>query len=578
MFIGRKWISQIQNELVLVSSLEQSADAIAFLYSNLQGNHEYCGTAQCLEDLSFYRMSTEWRDISKGGLSAFMVMIQEAQGLGMAFEISMVESPNQVFFAGPGPVARFERVLLQKIKRMMIRDPFSKPQLPLHAARRIRSAVDRRNPGDFYCSVRDFAAQLNQADKSSLGSFHTILSVLEFAVTYVLFIANPHKGIVLPWSWAMLHLPRIMQSQVLFSFTSKEIRTHLSALTIINAAFAALLEQTNGCLEKGILRFHAVGRVVHDPTPMNIIVKRRCTELLTTIIVNMDTWPNQSLDYRDMKKVAYSTLRSNMPQGMSLEWGSNDKFRQSCIRGYKPYNDKDGLCVITLDDEEPAPPALRPFVHDKAQFSTLSDVLTLAKLAAIPQITGQGETPQGEDYTENELKEIIKVQQRWRKVMSASRINRQYRQTRTGHYTTELVEICSRVFGIETALTWPFAKKLFMRKVIFTDVFKLIMSLEGVLDHLRELVNEWRQEFNNNHSIAKLEELTLIRDKIMYLDGNIENLRCDWALGGIRQMVLSTAYGKVSSSARKAQRTVMAAGEEIEETLLRIGVVAETNP
>jgi len=68
---------------VLVPSLEQSPDAIAFLNSNLQGNHEYCGTAQCLEELFFYCMAREWRGLAEGGLSSFMVMIQEAQALGM---------------------------------------------------------------------------------------------------------------------------------------------------------------------------------------------------------------------------------------------------------------------------------------------------------------------------------------------------------------------------------------------------------------------------------------------------------------------------------------------------------------
>jgi hypothetical protein len=85
MFTGRKWIGQVQNESVLFSSLEQSSDAIASLISNLQTNPDYAGTAQCLEELLFYRMAKQWKDCANGGLSYFMMMIQEAQALGIKF-------------------------------------------------------------------------------------------------------------------------------------------------------------------------------------------------------------------------------------------------------------------------------------------------------------------------------------------------------------------------------------------------------------------------------------------------------------------------------------------------------------
>jgi hypothetical protein len=373
-----------------------------------------------------------------------------------------------------------------------------------------------------------------------------------------------------------------MQSQAKLPVEVKEIRVHLSSLHIINHAFETLLHQINLYIDRGELKLRGMGYATHNPTSMNIMIKRRCTELLTTMIINIDAWPIEKApsEYRDMRRKAHSTIRSNMSPGMSIDFTSIDKLRQSFISAYKSYNNKDGLCVITLDDEEPGAQALRLFLNDKAQFSGLSQVLTLAKLAVVHQPTGQGEV-QGDGYTESGLKAIIRVQQRWRKVVNACRINLNYRQTRIGHCTCELVELCSQVFSGETEETWPFTRKLCMRKVIFTDVLKLIMSLYGVLDDLRNLRNEWRNEweneFSNHHSIAKVEELTLIRDKIMSLGANIENLRCDWAFSGIRQMVLSTPHGKVSAAARKAQRGAIAAGEEIQETLLRIGAVAEAS-
>jgi hypothetical protein len=455
-------------------------------------------------------------------------------------------------------------------------DPFSRPQAVLNAARRIRLGVERRSTSDFYNGVRDFAGCLNQAEKSSFGLFHAFISVFEFAVTYVLCVASPHKAIVLPWSWAMLHLPRIMQSHAKSQLTSKEIRTHMSALNIINATFSTLHQQINVYLDNGILRFQGFGRAYRSAGAMIVINKRRSTELLSTIILNTDTWPNQASEYRDMRTLTHSTLRSNMPQGMSLDLYDKDKFRLSCIRAYEPYNDKDGLCVITLNDEV-TPRPLRPFIDGKAMFSTLSEIVTLANLASTPGPTRPGEAQQGEEYTESELNVIVDVQKRWRKVMKAYPINRRYLQTPAGQYTVQLVEVCNRVFASGVVAFWPIQQKLIMRKVIFMDLFNLIMALDGVLGHLRELQNKWRQEFNNNHSIAQVEELTLIRDKIVSLVENLETVRCDWALQRIQHTVLSTAPDKVSASARGAYRAIMLADEEIQETLIRVEVVADSS-
>jgi hypothetical protein len=71
--------------------------------------------------------------------------------------------------------------------------------------------------------------------------------------------------------------------------------------------------------------------------------------------------------------------------------------------------------------------------------------------------------------------------------MKAYPINRRYLQTPAGQYTVQLVEVCNRVFASGVVAFWPIQQKLIMRKVIFTDLFNLIMALDGVLGHLREL-------------------------------------------------------------------------------------------
>lgn len=337
---------------MLVTSLEQSPNAIALVHSKLQGNPEFFATASCLEDLFLYRVKSEWRDISGGSFSSFLAIVQGIQALGMMLLIfGCGGSTNTCSFAGSGPAIRCERALQDKIRYKMSgveisRDPFATPQTGLNAAEKIRLAVERREVSTFVreylpsiiedplilYSTTEFEStpgiSLQLVINLFLGHimqfflFWNMQSHMQYVYRYKLLVyqannihqlcvANPDHGIVLPWSWAMLHLPRVLHPDLRYpKFSSTEIRIHMNLLTTINNYFCMFLNQVNAALDEGILNFHGDRHAFpwNQKREMSIIFKRRSTELLMTVIVNLNHWAHPPTDYIGMKNLARRVL------------------------------------------------------------------------------------------------------------------------------------------------------------------------------------------------------------------------------------------------------------------------------
>ncbi|CAG8896595.1 unnamed protein product [Penicillium egyptiacum] len=561
-FLGRRrtWIQHIQEELVIVSSLEQSCTAIANLRSNLQSNPEFAATAYCLEELLFYRMNKEWGSMSS--LSSSLEKVQEAQVLG------------------PHAATRFQRALVLNMERSMPPRPkrsghaLALPLTTLNAAERIRSAVARRNAQDFHNGISAFVQCLEKTPKSSLGSLHAVLSVLEFSATYILCIANPGRGIVIPWSWALQHLSTIMQSPAKdYGFKDREIRVHTTDLMNIIISFCNLMEQVENALTNGILRFQGLGRS-NLPIP---IVKRRCTELLTTVSLNLNHWPKQPIGFKEMEKVVNKTLRSTLiPPGMALEFSNSDRFWQSCIREYAAYNHKDELCVVALDDRKSAPLFLRSFTQGNAKFAQLSDILRVSRIAENPLSMGLEEDWQIDEYSGYELDMITNLQRRWRQVMEVLEENRRKAQAREGKLIQHFHEVCTRRMSVPPASAWSTRDRIHMRKVIFTDGLKIAMSLDGVLGSFRQLKDRWRQQFDSNWSTAKLEELSVIRGRILPIDGQLEYIVEHWSPKGIEEGMMTVPAEDLGISAREAQRALWAVQREIEIIRSQVEIIAKS--
>ena len=101
-----------------------------------------------------------------------------------------------------------------------------------------------------------------------------------------------------------------------YLFKDRELRVHITDLMNIVISFCNLMEQVENAFTDGALKFQGLGRT-NLPIP---IVKRRCTELLTTVNLNLNHWPKQPIGFKDMEKVvnkvcvfAYGNVSYNKP-------------------------------------------------------------------------------------------------------------------------------------------------------------------------------------------------------------------------------------------------------------------------
>ncbi|KAJ5519217.1 DNA helicase UvrD-like C-terminal [Penicillium expansum] len=533
-FLGRRrtWIQHIQEELVIVSSLEQSSTAIANLRSNLQSNPEFAATAYCLEELLFYRMNKEWS--SMGSLSSSLEKVQEAQILATRFQRALV--------------LNMDRNMPPRPRRSG--HPLALSLTALNAAERIRSAVARRHAQDFHNGVSAFAQCLEKTPKSSLGSLHAVLSVLEFAATYVLCIANPGRGIVIPWSWALQHLSTIMQSPAKdYGFKDREIRVQTTDLMSIVISFCNLMEQVESALTNGVLRFQGLGRS-NLPIP---IVKRRCTELLTTVNLNLNHWPKQPIGFKEMEKVVNKTLRSTL---FHREWHWS--------------------FPTVIGSDKVASASMQPTIT-KTSFASLHLTIESPLLYSCgPLHKATPKEWQVDEYTGYELDMITNLQRRWRQVMKVLENNRFRAQTREGKLVQHFHKVCMRRMSVLPAAAWSTRDKIHMRKVIFTDGMKIAMALDGVLDSFRQLKERWRQQFDSNWSTAKLEELSVIRGRILPIDGQLEYIVEHWSPKGIEEGMMTVPAQDLGSSAREAQRALWAVQREIEIIRSQVEIIAKS--
>lgn len=77
---GRRWLENLIEELTVVTSFEQSPEAMVIARSHIRNNKHLASTASCLEDLVFYRLGKEWG--TRQGLTAMLEQVHLARFLG----------------------------------------------------------------------------------------------------------------------------------------------------------------------------------------------------------------------------------------------------------------------------------------------------------------------------------------------------------------------------------------------------------------------------------------------------------------------------------------------------------------
>lgn len=117
-------------------------------------------------------------------------------------------------------------------------------------------------------------------------------------------MVSPSNAVVMPWSWALLYLPTIMQTPFADrTLSEREKLGHASCITTIVPIFCKILDNLESAVNSYAVNFNSIGRR-NMPA---YFVKRRNADLLTTLVLNLSHWPNApkgfSETWTQMRKV-----------------------------------------------------------------------------------------------------------------------------------------------------------------------------------------------------------------------------------------------------------------------------------
>ncbi|KAJ5612695.1 Tetratricopeptide-like helical [Penicillium lagena] len=550
----RQWLELVLEELTFISSHEQSASVIMSTFSTLHGSKHRQATVGCLEELLFHRLEREWQQ--RQSFTAILEQMQQARQLG--FQVAH----------------GLRRALLCNIRYSLSHPQQGVPIDPLKAAYQgfsgaetIYSGVARHNTREFYDGIREFLASMERVEMNSLTWFPALLSVVELATTYVLCLINPGNAVVIPWSWVLFHLPIAMQSSSASSvaLTNSVKMSHLSCLTILVSSFCRLLDKMEFAIHTHQLGFMGRRRV---PAAM---IKRRNTDYLTTVALNLSHWPVIPKGFMDIwgqiQKVLHvlldhacieankreQTLSFTAPPSLVTARGFQ-KLREESIRLYTVYNGKDELYVISLDNKSQPPLHFRGFVENHGRFEKLTTALRSSRPAGNPlaMFTGEGSTAV-EEYSKHELDMITNLQRRWRRMMKLIGEKRRMRETTEGNIIVSLQRVCSLKFSsVPGHSRLSIKDKIHLRKLLFTDGLNILVELETMAANVQRLKDTCKVFFWNTFSLAEIEDLDTIRASINHVDAGLDALTAKWSLKWIGSVILIMSPRTLEQHAREA--------------------------
>ncbi|KAJ5825808.1 hypothetical protein N7474_002946 [Penicillium riverlandense] len=554
----RHWLELVLEELTFVSSHEQSATVIMSTLSILHAPKNRQATVGCLEELLFHRLDREWQQ--RQSFTAILEQMQQAHQLG------------------PQVAHGFHRALLSNVRYNLSHprkgvsiDPLKTACQGFHGAEMIYSGVARRDTWEFYEGMREFLASMERIEMNSLTWFPALLSVVELATTYVLCLINPGNAVVIPWSWALFHLPIAMQSSSASSvaLTDSVKMSHLSFLTIMVSSFCRLLDKMEFAINTHELGFMGRRRV---PAGM---IKRRNTDYLTTVALNLSHWPIIPKGFVDVWSQIQKTLAFTAPQSVITTRGFQ-KLREESIRLYTAYNGKDELYVISLDNQSQPPLHFRGFIESHGRFETLTTALRSSRLAENPLAMLKCEdSTAGEEYSGHELNMIMNLQRCWRRVMKLIEEKRRMRETPEGKIIASLQRVCSLKFSsLPSHSRLSIKNKVRLRKVLFTDVLKILVELETVAANVQRLKDTCKALFLNTFALAEIEELDTIRACINHVDAGLDALTTKWSLKWIGSVILIMSPRTLEQHACEAIRDLWAAKQEAEVVKYQLNAFA----
>ncbi|KAL1886900.1 hypothetical protein Plec18167_000835 [Paecilomyces lecythidis] len=550
----RRWFERLIEELTFVTSFDQ---APAVLVMGKRHIHAEVNSTiiSCLEDLLFHRLGKEWNNRNK--FSSILEQVQLAHLIG-------THATN-----------RFFRALYKRVNYSILRSEniLARAFDGVKAAELIRSAAVNRQYEGFCMAVNMFiqSVQHQMQDMERFSAFQAVLNVFEFAAAYLLCMVNSSRAVAIPWSWAMLHLPQVIQhaDQTICPESEQQHFGYGNSLLSLVRCFCMLMDQLEWAIQTQTMTFNCAGR----RTALVPAIKRRNTDFLSVVALNLGSANVPIRGFTESWREIQKVLTFSAPLGLMQQIITLKTLQRDFVRSYEIYNGKDSLHVITLNDSDTCPLYLREFIVNGATLTKLSTVLESSLLSQEAKVTagaGDGSTDI-ESHTEDDSEMVTRLQRRWRHILPRIRSARESRRTPRGETIASLFKVCDACLPS----TLHFSLKIAVRAILFTDAIHILLDLNTVSARVGELKDKWKSIFETTTSTTGLELLDSVRVHIMECESMTDNLRRTWSISGLMNSTLLSNPRALEESAIHALHKLQVTWHEIETVTLNLANVVK---
>lgn len=269
------------------------------------------------------------------------------------------------------------------------------------------------------------------------------------------------------------------------------------------------------------------------------------------------------------------------PPGFTL---SNElsTLRQSVIRQYREYHEKDRLLVICLDNSPVCPAHLTAFIGPGERPVVVSYVLNCGRRKGKPAASTAVETdgPDLEELTSEEVEAIVCMQRRWRRILKTHDHRRKLMATTAGQLHHQLAALCHERFTNSPGSVWispagitnypdsasiPPEDRARIRKLVLIDGIDIMANLTTISISIRQLKEEWKVRIDDPLVAAEdIEELDNLHGQIGSIEAKLHDVSETWSLKGLAASIDRASSKTLSQQARQAQRQIVTARQEIE--------------
>lgn len=241
--------------------------------------------------------------------------------------------------------------------------------------------------------------------------------------------------------------------------------------------------------------------------------------------------------------------------------GLQEKFPQT----FHPYNDKDKLCVIPLDDKDTCPSDMSILVMNGAQFMNLRDVShepTETALKSVEKDQNMDGDSEDDDYMGFDPKIILNLQRCWRHVSKRIQESRRIRETTHGQMLLFIQKLCS--MQLDESSDLQSLTKIRTRAFLFTEGTRILIETDKATRDIQGHRATWKAAIHHRTSIPDLERLDLIASDIGHIESKLDSLRIKWSTKGFEKYGQLVSPRTLTSEAREASRALTSIRHEMD--------------